>query len=672
MKPASRLSIKNRLAADAKPRTTVPAGLAGGIDRGALLIGGVLIVTALVYLRSLGNGFVFDDHTLIVTNHGLSNSSFLWQALFHDEYWFSDPLHLPVSSRYRPMQLWWVWLNYNLFGLNAAGWHAAMVGLHLVAVYLVYKVALRLTASSEAAIVAASIFALHPIQTEAVAWVAAGGVTLAAVFELAAIYLLIRRDRAPLPELILAMLFFAGALLSHEVAAFFPALIFAYAFFLESSEDQLWPRLRTAIVRSAAFWVELIFYLIVRYQVLGFINRTHQLNHASNAEVLLTVPRVIVTDLLLLAAPWFFDPPPHRALFVATAADPAFLVPAAALAALGAIFYLLVRNDSRRRLYLFCAAWMGIAIAPVMNLRALRPDQIVQDNYLYLPAVALCVMAGDLAIRFARRSTQTRQIAIGAAAILLASYVVALWSAEGFWRDDFTLFSQVVEQFPECSACHDNLGGHYLEHGDLASAEREFSQSVEFEPDNDRAVYNLGFVHMQMGRNREAASEIAQALKLVPRSDPFAYALLAQVLDSTGDQAGSEATLEHAASLPDGVKAVALARAQIKMAHGDPSGAEAVLLPLEARDPENRDFRVWLTLGGALAAQKRNQDALAAYEKAIALAPDRPVTYYSAAQMLHALGRDQEAMEQLNRGLELRPNDSHARALIDQIRAGQH
>jgi len=81
---------------------------------------------------------------------------------------------------------------------------------------------------------------------------------------------------------------------------------------------------------------------------------------------------------------------------------------------------------------------------------------------------------------------------------------------------------------------------------------------------------------------------------------------------------------------------------------------------------------VWLTLGSALAAQKRNQDALTAYEKAITLAPDRPVTYYSAAQMLHALGRDGEAIEQLNRVLELRPNDRHALALIDQIRSAHH
>ena len=177
---------------------------------------------------------------------------------------------------------------------------------------------------------------------------------------------------------------------------------------------------------------------------------------------------------------------------------------------------------------------------------------------------------------------------------------------------------------------------------------------------------------MQMGRNREAASEIGQALKQAPRSDPFAYVLLAQLLDSTGDQADSRVTLDHAASLPDGVKAVALARAQIKMAHGDPAGAEALLLPLAAHDPENRDLRLWLTLGGALSAQNRNQDALAAYQKAIALAPDRPAARYSAAQMLHALGHDGEAIEQLNRVLELRPNDSRARGLIDQIRAGQH
>ena len=154
--------------------------------RRALMIAGVLLATALVYLRCLGNGFVFDDHDMVIANRQIGQWSFLWKSLTRDSWWFMDPLHLPASAYYRPLQDIWLGLNYHLFGPHVAGWHATMVGLHLVAVWLVFEIAARITGEDQPALAAALLFGLLPLHAEAVVWATAIPLPLSATLELAA------------------------------------------------------------------------------------------------------------------------------------------------------------------------------------------------------------------------------------------------------------------------------------------------------------------------------------------------------------------------------------------------------------------------------------------------------------------------------------------------------
>ena len=68
------------------------------------MVSGVLLVTALVCLRSLGNEFVLDDQIYIVGNRFIAQWSFLTKALYRDEFWFIDP-KVPVVQRILPAGL---------------------------------------------------------------------------------------------------------------------------------------------------------------------------------------------------------------------------------------------------------------------------------------------------------------------------------------------------------------------------------------------------------------------------------------------------------------------------------------------------------------------------------------------------------------------------------------
>lgn len=151
------------------------------------MLAAVLIVTALASLRCLGNNFVSDDESYILTNHYIGQWSFAWKAFYLDAAWFRNP-QAHVTVFYRPVWLEWYWLNYWLFGANPVGWHVTQILLYLVAVWLVYKIAERLTGEFESALVAAALFGLLPVHADSLAWPSGVDLPLVGTLELAAFY----------------------------------------------------------------------------------------------------------------------------------------------------------------------------------------------------------------------------------------------------------------------------------------------------------------------------------------------------------------------------------------------------------------------------------------------------------------------------------------------------
>ncbi|MFZ0887167.1 MAG: hypothetical protein WA005_01825, partial [Candidatus Binataceae bacterium] len=369
-------------------------------DRDSLLLAGVIALVLVAFLRSLSNGFVYDDRGAIVENHLIGEWSFLWKSMVHRSYWFLDPLHvlhLGILARYHPLLSVWFGLNYQLFGLWTPGWHAAAVAGHLMVVWLVYKVGCALTGERRAALLAALLFGVLPVHAEAVAFVAGFAVVMSAGFELGALYLVMKRADKGWGNLTAALVLYAAALLSHESAASFPALVAAYVFLLEpppAENSGVLQRLRAALAVMAPFAVEVLAYLAVRRLILGFLatDPLNPANEASLEQVLMTMPWVITAYLGLLLAPWWAGPA-HRVMFVTSPWSPQFYLSVAVLAGVGLAFWLVVRRHPRRLFYLFCAAWMGVAIAPVvLSLGALLNDHLVHDVYLYMASAGWCIL----------------------------------------------------------------------------------------------------------------------------------------------------------------------------------------------------------------------------------------------------------------------------------------
>jgi len=665
----------------------------------------ILVVTAAVYSRSLTNEFILDDWEQIVNNHQLESWSFVPRSFVSDILWFRDPLHGPQSPYYRPLHDLWLWVNFHLFGINPVGWHAAMIALHLIVVWLAYRVASALAGNGWTGVATAAIFALLPIHAEAVAWPAAISPPLSTAFLLGAFLMYLRANAQTsagfalgrVPRQAMSLGLFACALLAYESSAVFPVLIAAHAFIFSFPQKYPSPagrgqspdgtidesdllgkgaattilgRTRTAAIAMIPYAFVAVAYLGIRYLVLGFIEpgRGNQMAgmDLTPLQAAVAIPGALATYASILVLPWRAGPAHHLLMNVTgSVASPGFLVPAAGLAALLGLSVTILRHHPHRRLYLFSAAWSAIAISPMFHQTGI----FVQDRYFYLPSFGLCLIAGDLLISFAQGTGQ-RAIAAGIAtgAIALA-YAATLVVVQGFWHDDVAVFSHCVEAVPQMEPWHYQLGLALASRGEYSRARDEFEQARDLMPDDGWNLYNLGRVYSSLGDSRASIETMAKGLAHIDHPSPDLYARLALTADAASDTAHADAALANLSAIAGGADTAILTRAQIRMRHGDSKGASDAIEELVRREPENPEALA--ARGAILASARRYDDALSDYEHAMRNSPHDANLHYQTAALLHQMGRDGDARNECAVALILAPGNRDAQALMASIdRAG--
>ncbi|HVN64579.1 MAG TPA: tetratricopeptide repeat protein [Candidatus Binataceae bacterium] len=659
------------------PRETLLSRFGGGDPRVGAGLAAVMAATAIVYSHSLGHQFIADDLLEVVFNRRLGDWSFLARSMVNDILWFRNPDNLPQSQYYRPLHDIWLWVNFNLFGLNPFGWHAAGLALHLVVVWLAFRIAIKLADDRWTGLLAAALFALIPIHAEVVVYAAAIAPLIAAAFELGAFDLYLRRTPSNRVPGWISLGLYTGALLSYESAAAFPALIAAHAFFMlprdtapaDEAESSLVDRMRNALYAAWPYVLAAIAYLGVRYWILGDINGADPLNrHPLTAvEAVLTVPGAIASYAGLLAMPWMAGPE-HRLDAVGRVATPGFLIPALGIAVVAGACGLILKRDSHRGLHLFCIAWILLALAPVLDLRGLFAGSLIQDRYLYLPSFGFCLLIADLAVEFASESRRSlHAIQIGAGAVLVVFALIAV-HVQRFWRDEVAMFAQCAKENPGAEFCHNRLGVAFAARDEYSEARDEFKQAIDLEPTDILTRYNLALVYERMGDRGAAEKTLAERIKWIPNPSPKDYAELAFSAAAAGDQTAADANLKEAEELSGGAGIASLTRARIELLRGDTKAAEQELVKLLESEPDNEPALA--ALAEAFAKDKRYEDSLAALRRAASLAPGEPSFHYKIAVMLHNLGRDREARDECESALAVSPDNPDLKALLAAIERG--
>jgi protein O-mannosyl-transferase len=194
------------------------------------LISLLLLVAVLPYVNTLQNGFVYDDNNEVVTNPYIRSFRHVGEI-------FSTRILAHLGARgatnyYRPIGIFGFLICYKMFGLLPYGFHLANLLLHALIVCVLFGVTKTLFRDPWLAFAAASIFALHPIHTESVAWVSGVTDLDLAVFYLVAFWFFAAGARAQGRRSEWAQLGMAAsfvfALLSKEQAVTLPLAAMVY------------------------------------------------------------------------------------------------------------------------------------------------------------------------------------------------------------------------------------------------------------------------------------------------------------------------------------------------------------------------------------------------------------------------------------------------------------
>lgn len=645
--------------ADASSR----GGVLGRLSDRELIILLVLLAT-LPYLNILGNGFTYDDNTQVLNNPYLQNFHHLGD-IFTTTVW-SYVGAQGVTNYYRPMMLFGYLLCYQLFGPLAYPFHLVSLLFHALVVLLVFRVAVEMFRDRLAAFVAAGLFALHPVHTESVAWVAAITDVELTFFYLLTFWLFLRvakpgGGRSSLGELAMTG-GFVLTLMSKEQALTLPVLATVYEHcYRDDRAETTWAQ---KLGRYYLLWMLAGGYLLFRIRFFGALAPVLQISDLTWKQTLLSATALVgqYCGKLLwpveLCAFYVF----RRSTSVL---EPRVLVGILAIAVLGAVFALLWR---RARPVSFAILWMVVTLGPVLNARWMAAN-VFTERYLYLPSAGFCWLLGMgwayLWQRTQDRGVLWRRLLVGALALMSVLFILRVVTRNRAWSDDVTLYTKTLAMSPDSHHIRNNLGTVYWKQDNVAAAEREWQEALGLAPRNAIILNNLGLVRTKQERYAEAVDYFQRAMHLKPLyTDP--HLNLGVAYTEMGQSDKAELQLRTAVALSPLRTDARNKLGELYSDAGQLDDAKSQFLKSVESEPNATAYK---GLGAIYLHWGDHARAAEAFERAVAVDPYDSVARFELGKLYLAAGRREDAARQYQAGLVTDPSNAEARAAIEEIRS---
>ncbi len=644
------------------------------------LLAAALIVAAVAtaYSNSFTGVFVLDEQTAIIDNPNIRSLSTA----------FSAPKDVGFAGR--PVVSLSFALNYalapaeareaftppppgyppeatSLFHANVWGYHAVNLAIHAGCALLLFGI-LRRTLSSPRleprfgaqalllSLVAALAWAVHPLTTGSVTYVAQRVESLMALFYLLTVYCAIRAweagegepaapgsgQRAWTSKAWIAASIAACALgaASKEVIVSAPLFVVLYDLILFAPDrgEPLGPAARAIVRRRWPLYLGLFASWLLLAGLVLANPRPGSVGFGvkgwSSWDYLRTQAGVIAHYLRLAfwPSPLVLDYDwPMAASLTAVWPQALVLVALVAVTAWGLL---------RRSPLALAGAWFFLILAPSSSLLPI-PTEVAAEHRMYLPlcAVVTLVVIGGYAlaqhlagvgrgVRFAGPPAAGRlHFAVVVFALLaVPSLAAATRQRNDDYQSDERIWADTVAVRPDNARARTNYGAALFTRQQFADAERELRAAIALRPGYAEAHLNLGAVLCSEGRLEDGIESFRRAIALEPGYRD-AYRNLGEALASLGRDAEAVGAFREAlrsrpddARLRDRLAWILATSALDNVRNGNQAVqlAETAVEATQGSDPNILD-----TLAAAYAEANRFGDAIAAQERAIALAGTR-------------------------------------------------
>ncbi|HYP27181.1 MAG TPA: tetratricopeptide repeat protein [Blastocatellia bacterium] len=616
------------------------AGASTGRTPLYITVGSLAAVVVVCYANSLANGFVFDDHRLVLIEGRPRGMSHFFDMLLYS---------------YRPVRNLSYALDFLIWGDNPVGFHLTNLLIHGANTVLVYFLARRVMGGAVASVVAAVIFAVHPIQTDAVSYISGRRDLLFSLFYVASFLAYLKyRERRTIAGFALFMGLWGLGLLSKEMAVTLPGLIFMWNFCERWGEQEGgWLRKSLTSARKALAEDRWLYALLVAAGLAYMWYMIFERRASGRAGVqgvqywggsfytnVLTVARVHAWYLKQIVFPT-----PIAQYYGAFEVSRSILEPKVllSLAVVGAALAWGLRLLKKDRVMSFAILSYFVLLLPVSQI--IPHHELVADHYLYLPMACVGLLAARLVEKFSAADAESRRLAYAGVLVVCAVFAVLTIMRNREWKDELSVWQANYESVPNSPRAAHNFGG-LLMRRDPRRAEELFRQALANDPDFEPVYLSLAQLYVASKRPKEADELAEQALTLfgskagshILRNPALLRSQLKTVQAAArwemGDHAATERLLNEAITeyAPNMDSYLALAN----LYRGkDPAREQLVLA--QALEVSPNSYEANARLAAALASDKKFDGALARLQKLLTLNPsgvecDRSGPHIAAAR----------------------------------------
>jgi hypothetical protein len=467
------------------------------------------LAALLAYLPSFAVPFQFDDYARIGDNQALHDGRLL------------DAVNMLGNTRVLPSLT--LIANYRASGLEPFAYHLVNFCIHVGAALGVFALALALCRTPRLraawpprraltlATVAALLFALHPLQTQAVTYIVQRHASMAALFYVWAVVCYVRarsRQRGGEPGragpfIAAAALCGVAALLSKENAASLPLALFVteWLFFGRPPPRAIAAGAAVAVAAVAVLvvWKALAWnplrpdgtpvYTFAQRLVTG-LQPPGTGPRPAMADYLRTQATVVPRYLLLVVRPWGLnvdhDVPLARALSAPVLGG---------LALLGALAVLAVTQARRRPLLAYAILWLFVTLSIESSVVPIA--DVMVEHRMYLPLAGLALAGGGL---FAAAAARAPRAAFAAGGALAGALVALTFARNLIWLSPVTLWIDAADKAPAKARPHLNAGVAYHQRDQLDAAVARYCRALALAPDDVLARENLEIALEDLGR----------------------------------------------------------------------------------------------------------------------------------------------------------------------------
>ncbi|HHT9113741.1 MAG TPA: tetratricopeptide repeat protein [Candidatus Wunengus sp. YC65] len=161
----------------------------------------------------------------------------------------------------------------------------------------------------------------------------------------------------------------------------------------------------------------------------------------------------------------------------------------------------------------FSLLWFFVALLPVLNIVPI--GNIMAERYLYIPVIGFCIMGSYFITHMSALRLHPLRISVWVLTLsILFGFVWQTSSRSKDWKDEFTLWSKIIEREPNSYKAHSSLGILLIKRGQEEEGISELRKSLSINPSYPDAHNNMGTLYEQKGIYEDAAKEYRCALRL--------------------------------------------------------------------------------------------------------------------------------------------------------------